>query len=77
MDSSSTSDVELSSSSSASSEIAGVGLSDPQDAASQRRRRMLDLVNRLHSTGYDANLLCAYVSQTLCLIVSKPKSSFL
>jgi len=30
----------------------GVGLSDPQ--LSDGRRRMLDLVNRLHSTGYVA-----------------------
>ena len=29
---------------------AGVGLSNPR--LSQGRRRMLDLVNRLHSTGY-------------------------
>jgi hypothetical protein len=30
-------------------DASGVGLSDPQ--LSQGRRRMLDLVNRLHSTG--------------------------
>ena len=34
----------------------GVGLSDPQVA--QGRRRMLDLVNRLHSTGWAVLLFC-------------------
>lgn len=35
----------------------GVGLSDPQ--YSRGRRKFLDLVNRLHSTGYEYILTCA------------------
>ncbi|EIN06635.1 hypothetical protein PUNSTDRAFT_115166 [Punctularia strigosozonata HHB-11173 SS5] len=54
MDSAPMSDIETASS--ASSDTAGVGLSDPQDASSQRRRRMLDLVNRLHSTGVQTEI---------------------
>lgn len=37
----------------------GVGLSDPVHSAG--RRKMLDLVNRLHSTGYVADSIVAYL----------------
>jgi hypothetical protein len=45
-----------------------VGLSNPQ--LSQGRRRMLDLVNRLHTTGYDLNPFLTFNSYKCSPIIA-------
>lgn len=56
-------------------EAEGVGLSDPQHASA--RRRMLDVINALHLTGYDCNGIKTYGPWLTLSVAYRLTSTFL